>query len=137
MAAVAPIVINDGASTPVSHTFSPSRQSGDLFAFTDRAPGVAAGFNVISVVTRYGSSSNAGQRVTLKITLPTLAVTSPQSGTGVQPNPVAAYTSLATLEFLIPNAADAAARANLIAFAKNLLATAFVTGMITNLDAPY
>lgn len=137
MAAVAPIVINDGAATPVSHTFNPARQSGDLFEWADRAIGVAAGFNKISVLTRYGQPSNAGQRITLKVSAPTLAVTAPASGTGIQPNPVAAYTSLATIEFMIPNAADSAARANILAFVKNLMATAFVANMINNLDAPY
>lgn len=137
MAAVAPIVINDGAATPVAHTFNPSRQSGDLFEFTDRVSGVAAGFNKISVLTRYGAASNAGQRVTMKVTVPTLAVTAPSSGTGVQPNPTAAYTGLATIEFLIPNASDAVARANLLAYVKNLMATSFVANMIQNLDAPY
>nr|URG16522.1 MAG: coat protein [Leviviridae sp.] len=137
MAAVANIVINDGAATPVAHTFAPSRQSGDLFEWNDRAAGVAAGFNKISVLTRYGTSSNAGQRVTLKVIAPTLAVTAPTSGSGVQPNPVAAYTALATIEFLIPNASDAAARANIHAFVKNLVATTFVENMIKNLDAPF
>lgn len=137
MSAVANIVINDGAATPVAHTFAPARQSGDLFEWADRATGIAAGFNKISVLTRYGQASNAGQRVTLKITAPTLAVTAPASGSGIQPNPVAAYTSLCTIEFLLPNAADAAARANIAAYAKNLLASTFVTNMIQNLDAPY
>jgi hypothetical protein len=108
-----------------------------MFEWAERAAGVAAGFNKISVLTRYGQASNAGQRVTLKITAPTLAVSAPSSGTGLQPNPTAAYTTLCTIEFLLPNAADAAARANIYAYAKNLLATAFVAGMIQNLDAPY
>lgn len=137
MAAVANIVINDGQATPVAHTFMPSRQSGDLFVWNDRSAGVVAGFNAISVLTRYGSQSNAGQRVTMKVTVPTLAVTAPSSGTGVQPNPVAAYTTLATIEFLIPNAASAAARSDILAYVKNLMATPFVSNMITNLDAPY
>lgn len=137
MSAVANIVINDGAATPVSHTFAPARQSGDLFEWADRAAGVAAGFNKISVLTRYGQATNAGQRVTLKVTVPTLAVSAPSSGTGIQPNPTPAYTSLCTIEFLLPNAADAAARANIYAFAKNLLATTFVANMVQNLDAPY
>lgn len=137
MSAVNNIVIKDGAATPADHTFAPSRQSGDMFVWTDRAAGVAAGFNTISVLTRYGASSNAGQRVTMKVVAPTLAVTSPSSGSGVQPNPTAAYQTLFSCEFLLPNATDLAARKNIYAFAKNLLATAFVQGMIENLDAPY
>lgn len=137
MSAVANIVIKDGQATPVDHTFSPSRQSGDLFVWNDRSAGVAAGFNTISVLTRFGASSNAGQRVTVKVIAPTLAVTAPSSGTGVQPNPTAAYQCLATVEFLLPNASDLAARKNIYAYVKNLVATAFVQGMVENLDAPF
>jgi hypothetical protein len=137
MAAVAPIVINDGAATPVSHTFNPARQSGDLFEWHDRSAGVAAGFRKIAVTTRYGQPSNAGQRITLKVSVPTLAVTAPTNGSGVQPNPTAAYTTLATIEFMVPNAADAAARADILAYVKNLMATTFVANMVNNLDAPY
>lgn len=137
MSAVAPIVINDGAATPVAHTFNPARQSGDMFEWADRSNGVAAGFNKISVLTRFGSTSNAGQRITLKVTAPTLAVTAPASGSGVQPNPVAAYVCLATIEFLLPNAAGASARADILAYVKNLMGTAFVANMVQNLDAPY
>jgi hypothetical protein len=137
MSAVANIVVNDGAATPVAHTFSPSRQSGDLFAWTDRSAGVVSGFNQLSVLTRYAAPSNAGQRVTVKLLMPTLAVTSAASGSGVQPNPTAAYTGTFTAEWLIPNAADQNARNNYAAFAANLLANTFIQGMVKNLDAPF
>lgn len=137
MPQVANIVINDAAATPVAHTFGPARQSGDLYEWHDRAPGVAAGFQKISVLTRFGSSSNAGQKVTIKFTCPTLAVTAPNSGTGVQPNPVAAYTTLATVEFLLPNASSLQNRKDILAYVKNALANTQIAAMIENLDAPY
>lgn len=137
MSAVANIVINDGQGTPVAHIFAPSRQSGDLFSWTDRSAGVVAGFKTISVMTRFASAGNAGQKVTLKIVDPRLAQTSPSSGSGVQPNPIAAYNTLATIEFLLPHAADSQARKDIYAYAKNLLATAFVKAMVEDLDAPF
>jgi len=137
MASVAPIVINDGQATPVAHTFSPARQSGDLYEWHDRSALVAAGFKKISVFTRFGTVSNAGQRITIKVMDPTLAVTAPSSGTGIQPNPVQAYSTLCTLDFLLPNAANQQARKDVLAYVKNLLSNSQIVAAIENLDAPY
>lgn len=135
MAAIVPIVIND--SVPAAHTFSPARQSGDLVEWHDRVAGVVAGFNKISCSTRFAATRNAGQKITLKVMCPTLAVTAPTSGSGIQPNPVAAYTTWATVEFLLPEAAGLLQRKDILAYVKNLLANAQVTAMVENLDAPY
>lgn len=137
MAAVADIVISDAQATPVAHTFTPARQSGDIFTWTDRVAGVVAGFRVISIGTRFATIANSGQKVTIKIVDPRLAQTSPSSGSGVQPNPVAAYSTMATIEFLLPPAADLQARKDILAYVKNLLANSQVTAMIQDLSAPY
>lgn len=137
MAAIAPIIINDGSTTPVAHTFAPARQSGDLVEWHDRSAGVVAGFNKITCNTRYATSRNAGQKITLKVMLPTLAVTAPASGSGVQPNPLAAYLSWATIEFLIPEAAGLQQRKDLLAYTKNLFSNSQVVAMVENLDGPY
>lgn len=130
------ITLKDGAAAPVDHVFKPTRQSGDLFEFVDQSADVVAGFKKLTFSTRFESVKNQGRRVIIKITDPTLAVTSPASGTGVQPNPTAAYTPWFQGEFLIPQAANKAARANIYAFAKNALAHAFVQAQIVDLDAP-
>lgn len=136
MPQVANIVIKDGQATPVDHTFKPTRQSGDMFVFSDQSSDVAAGFKTISVMTRFESNGNAGRKITMKVIDPTLAVTAPASGTGVQPNPVSAYQTMATIEFLLPQAAKIANRKDLLAYVKNLVSHAFVASMVEDLDAP-
>lgn len=137
MAAIASISINDGQTPPVAHAFSPARHSGDLVEWHDRSAGVVAGFKKISVSTRFAGKDNAGQRIRIKIQDPTLAVTAPASGTGVQPNPVAAYETLATLEFLLPTPAGVQQRKDVLAYVKNLLSNSQIVAMVENLDAPY
>lgn len=136
MPQVSDIVLPDGQATPANHTFKPTRQSGDMFVFADQSADVAAGFKTISVMTRFESAGNAGRKITMKVIDPTLAVTAPSSGTGVQPNPVAAYQTLATVEFLLPQSAKLQNRKDILAYVKNLLGTAFVSSMVQDLDAP-
>lgn len=137
MSAISNIVINDAQSTPAAHTFSPARQSGDLVEWHDRSAGYVAGFKKLSMLTRFASAQNAGQRITIKVMDPTLAVTAPASGTGVQPNPVAAYTTLASVEFLLPTASSLQNRKDILAYVKNLLSNSQVVAAVENLDAPY
>lgn len=137
MSAVGNIVINDGATTPVSHTFAVARVAPELVTYQDRSAAVVAGFNVITIGTRYANGNNSGQKVTLKIVAPTLAVTAPTTGTGIQPNPVAAYSHLATVEFLLPAAGTTQNRKDLLAFVKNLLAAQVVTDAVQDLNPPF
>lgn len=137
MSAISNIVINDAQATPVAHTFAPARQSGDLVEWHDRSTGYVAGFKKLSMLTRFASAQNAGQRITIKVVDPTLAVTAPASGTGVQPNPVAAYTTLASVEFLLPTASSLQNRKDILAYVKNLLSNSQIVAAVENLDAPY
>jgi hypothetical protein len=137
MSAVSNVVINDGATTPVAHTFNPARVSPELVTYQDRSAAVVAGYNVLTIGTRYASNGNSGQKVTLKIVAPTLAVTAPTTGTGIQPNPVAAYSCLATVEFVLPSASTLQNRKDILAFVKNLMAQTVVSQAVQDLDPPF
>lgn len=137
MSAVANVVINDGQATPVAHTFQPARVAPELVMYQDRSPAVAVGFNILTVGTRYASNQNNGQKVTLKIVAPTLAVTAPTTGTGIQPNPTVAYTCLCSMEFVLPSVSTLQNRKDILAFAKNLLASTVVQDAVQDLNPPY
>lgn len=136
MATLASIVINDGLATPVAHTFAPALRSGNLIEWQDRSPGVFAGFNRITLETKPIVRSNGMFRATLKVVAPKLAVTSPQGGTGVQPNPTAAYHTEAILQFIIPAASDKDARANALAYLKNLLSNQQIVDTVVDMNPP-
>jgi len=137
MSAVTSVVLNDGLATPVAHTFSPARVAPDLVMYQDRSAQVVAGYNVLTIGTRYASNGNSGQKVTMKIVRPTLAVTAPTTGTGIQPNPVAAYSCLGTIEFVLPSASSLQDRKDILAYVKNLLASTVVSQAVQDLDPPY
>lgn len=137
MSQVSNIVINDGASTPVAHTFQPSRVAPDLVTYQDRSAGVVAGFNILTIGTRFADKKNGSQKVTVRMALPTLAVTAPTTTTGIQPVPTAAYECFASLEFVLPSPSSVQNRKDLLALVKNLLADVTINNAIVNLDPPY
>lgn len=137
MATVASIVINDGASTPVAHTFAPSRVAPELVTYQDRSAGVVAGFNILSIGTRYADKKNGAQKVTVRMALPTLAVTAPTTTTGIQPVPVAAFECFANIEFVLPSPSSVQNRKDLITLVKNALANAAIYSAVVDLDPPY
>lgn len=144
MPAMANIVINDGAATPVAHTFSPSgRDQNMVFTWHDRSGGIAIGYPRISVQSKFpanagaGASSDAKSRVirqSIKVVLPILEVTAPTTGTGIQPAPTKSYDVSCNMEFILPERSTLQNRKDVFAFVKNLLANAMPASLVQDLE---
>lgn len=134
MPAFGNVVINDGASTPVAHTFSPVKIDGDVASYADRASGTPSKYNLLTAANRDPVGSN-GQvsRITYTLACPVVA-------DGTDPA-VKAGTVLRTArfscEFLIPATSTLQERKDISAFAKNLLANAIETAMVEQLEHVY
>lgn len=112
MPAFGNIVINDGAGTPVAHTFSPTSRSPDgVCVWHDRS--VANSIGQHFMVHKYkapgpvqaGSASDAMARVyTIEwhFTWITLESTSAATGTGIAPAPTVAYINRCNTVFKLP-----------------------------------
>lgn len=138
MAAIAPLYLNDGASTPVSHTFSPVKiDSAGVASFADRVSGIALGFPVVSASVRGVSKTSRNYRVTGKVVLPILEVTSPSTATGIQPAPTKAYDLIATVEFVLPERSSLAERNNLLAYVGGFLNTGVIQDAVKNFEPVY
>jgi hypothetical protein len=96
-----------------------------------------AGFNILTIGTRFADKKNGAQKVTIRLALPTLAVTAPTTTTGIQPVPVAAYECFASIEFVLPSASSVQNRKDLITLVKNALANATINSAVVDLDPPY
>lgn len=149
MPALAPIVINDGQATPVAHTFNPAGpdENGVSFLY-DRSGGIAVGFPELSInlrqPQRIRSNSNTKQtssdrvfRATVVVRVPTLDVTSPATGTGIQPAPSKAYDTVVKMEFLLPERTTLQNRKDILAYAKNILANSNVVSVVQDLESIY
>lgn len=139
MATQANVVLTDGAGTPVNHTFSPqSGQVGDSqpAVWLNRAAnsGVVVGYEQLTQLVKIGKGNTGVSRVTQKLVLPTLAVTSPQTGTGIQPPPTLAYSNSVVTEYVLPNQGTTAERKNLRVMNVDLQAEGITVSAVENLE---
>lgn len=143
MPARANIVINDGQTTPVAHTFNPS-EDGDMDLFEDKVGGVAIGFSLIAIRFRRpvapsnGTASNPSNRVyrvNINVSVPTMESTSAATGTGIPPAPTVAYIHRCNMEWLLPERGTLQERKNLRAYVYNLLANADIQKVLQDLEA--
>lgn len=138
MSAIAAITINDGATTPVAHTFSPIRiDANGVALWADRSGGIAIGSPTVSLSMRIPSKTSRNYKLTGKVDLPVLEVTSPSTATGIQPAPTLSYNITANIEMIIPERSTLQNRKDAAAYLKNFLASAVVTAAIQDLDSVY
>lgn len=138
MSALAPVTLADGQTTPVVHTFSPVNiDSVGVAKLVDRSGGIAIGFPVLTMSVRSPSKGSRNYRVIAKIVVPTLEVTSPSTGTGIQPAPTKAYDILGTLEFVLPERSTVQERKNAYAYLKNWMANANMIQAVETFEAIY
>lgn len=128
MTAFADVVLNDGAATPVAHTFKVKKTVGTLSQWEDRAGGVPIGYNLLQSETK---ESSEVRRVKFKVVKPTLEAVSGQNSSGFTPAAKVAYSLLGTVEFVLPQRCTEQERKDLCAYIKNVLANASFSGMIT------
>lgn len=142
MPAFAALTVNDGAATPVAHTFSQVSldQKEGLARYADRSGGVALGYPQISLQILYPqgrgriSDSSRVNRVKVTIELPVMEVLS-GSDAGYTPAPTVAYTMRFQGEFILPERATLQNRKDILAYCKNLLANAVVTSLVQDTEA--
>lgn len=129
MPAIAAISINDGQSTPVSHTFSPVTTNGAKAEWADRSPASPAGFLGISHEVRRPATASAAQRVIIGFNIPVMETV----------NGVATVTrfSSAKLEMNFANLSTEQERKDLLAYVKNFLTNASVATSVTDLEPFY
>lgn len=134
MPAFGNLTINDGATTPAPHTFSPVKIDGDVATWADRASGVPSKYILLSASNR-DPSSGGGQvnREQFSVLVPVVA-------DGTDPA-VKVGTLLRTLRFdgtfLLPVSSTLQERKDVYAFVKNFLATSAVQAMVQDLEHVY
>lgn len=138
MAAIAPIAVNDGQATPVSHVYNPV-QTGDATYKRngDTAVPVVGFESVIMTLKDANGSSEAVNRAKITLRIPVLETPAGGTGTGYVAPPRVAYFMQANIEFMLPNRSTAAQRKDLRVLSANLLANAQVIALIEALERPY
>jgi hypothetical protein len=139
MPAIGNIVIADGQATPVNRTFSPVGINSDLVAtYENRATGIPVGYDSLSIGLRRPSKANRNFKVSVRLALPVLEVTSPSTQSGIQPAPTKAYDCTAFVDFVLPERCSQQNRKDLITLLRNALAGSGVIDVVVqNLETVY
>lgn len=133
----ADITLTDAATTPVNHVYRPFKVDGDVIMYRDRTQAIYAGQNRLSVSQRPVSKTARSTKCSWRLEAPILAVTSPSTGTGIQPQPTVDHTNLFSMEFVLHENSSAQARKDLLAQARDLIDEAILTAQVQDLDLIY
>lgn len=131
MATFADIILNDGAATPVAHTFKVKMNDNMVSLWEDRSGGVPIGYATVKVQTK--DTPNV-RKVMLWIAMPTLEAIAGSNSSGFTPAQKVAYTHRSYQEFILPQRGTLAERKNIIAFHVNGLANATIKSVIQDGD---
>lgn len=133
MPAIAPIVINDGESTPVAHTFNPlTTQLPAQFAENGIGLSLIAE-PTVSVNLIRSSSMNT---VREKIMVPVMEEVAGEANGYVAP-PKVAYFLQATVEFKLPARSTEQQRKNIRTLCSNMIASSLLASVVDRVEAPY
>jgi hypothetical protein len=135
MAAIAPITINDGKATPLSHVFNPIQTVPPTYHENGNSTVPVIGENEITLALKRGNGSIQKAVVTLRV--PVLEVQSGSSYAGYEAPPKVAYYLQANIELFLPSRSTPAQRKDLRVLSANLLANAQVISLIEALENPY
>lgn len=136
MAQIANIVVADGATTPVNHTFVPISSRPSAMYREQIASLALVGQGVVDISNN--SAANASlQRVRVKLALPALETISGENAAGYTASPKVAYTNTVMVEFIMPARGTVQQRKDLRTLVMNLMANAQVIDAVDNLSNPY
>jgi hypothetical protein len=136
MAQIASIAILDGATTPVTHTFTPIATQ-PVPNYREAIPSLAlVGQGRIAIENRTAASASL-QKVTVRLELPALETASGQNAEGYTAAPKVAYTNSVRVDLILPARGTVQQRKDLRIMLSNLLKDAQVIDAIDNLAQPY
>lgn len=122
MPSIQNIVIADGQPTPVNRTFAPLMvDKSGVAHHENRVTGIQVGYDQLSIGLRRATQQVTNNKLSIKLELPTLEVTSPSTASGIQPAPTKAYACTAFVEFVLPARSTAQNREDLVVLLRNAL----------------
>lgn len=125
------IAIADGASTPVTHNFLPTRVEGSLATWQERVSGIPIGYPNLSWSIREPSSQSPTYKLVGKLTQPKVVVTTDTTGKSVTS---VDYTNLATVEFVLSQKCGKQERTDIRTLLSNALKNATIVSIIDDLE---
>lgn len=132
------IVINDGATTPVAHTFTPvSENPQNNFHWADRSGGIPVGMPKIHLELKESGPRGTASILTIEVEAPVLETATGSTTGGFAPVPTLAHNPRCVIKMYLPNRSTTQNRKDLRSYVKNLLSDAVLVSAIDDLISPY
>jgi hypothetical protein len=133
MPANAAIAIQDGAATPVTHTFSPTKiDANGIASFQERVSGVPIGYPTITWSVRAPTKGSSSYKITGKLTQPKVIDVTDTSGKSVK---TVDYVNLATVDLVVSEKSTKQERKDLRVLMANALNTALLSTSADDLES--
>lgn len=140
MASVAALLVADGQTTPVTHTFSPAKTTSDYVLYENRVSGQYIGYEklTISMQRPRGPSNQANRNLkyTVKLEAPVLESIG-TSDSGLPALPTVAHRPTVEVIFTFSERATKQQRKDMRYLAWGILANAGIGSEIDDLSVPY
>lgn len=139
MSAIAPIAIDDGQGTPVTHTYNPI-QAVDPATYSrngDTSVPVIGQEGIMLSLKMGANTSEAVNRAKVTLRVPVLETPDGGSSSGYVAPPRVAYYLQATVDVFLPNRSTAAQRKDLRVLLSNLLLNSQVVSLVDTMERPY
>lgn len=137
MAAIAPISIVDGQSTPVTHVFNPVTSVPPTYRRNGVAGQAVIAQEMIVTNVKLAKQADGVNIVTIGFAIPVSEVPSGASSSGYVAPPAIAHTMRGKFEFFLHNRSEAVGRRDLRVLGSNLLKDPQIIALIDQLEQPY
>lgn len=127
------LIINDGAATPVAHTYLPTKiDANNVATFQERTSGVPVGYPTLTWSVRAPLPSSPSYKLVGKLTQPKVITTVDTTGKSVTS---VDYTNFITVESVVSNRSTLQERKDLRVLMANALLNAVLSGSADNLES--
>lgn len=135
------VVLKDGQTPPVSHTFKPGlivdSKTESTAEYEDRSTGVAIGYPRLKLTFRRPSAQSPNFRFSSKIVAPELDIAAGFNREGFAPAPVWAFDNLFSVDFVVNQRSTAQQRKNLVFYLREWVNSPLFEAVALNQDMPY
>lgn len=127
MPAFANILINDGAATPVTHTFAIKSNDAQVSTYEDRASGVPIGYGKLIIRT---ADTTEQRTVKVDVLVPVLEAVAGANINGFTPPAKVAFQNIGKFEFRTNMRSTTQQRKDLVAYVKNAVGLALISSLV-------
>lgn len=131
------LTINDGQATPAAHTFAQKTLIGTEATYVDRSGGITVGFPTVTVNSMPPTKTSRLQKVRCKVVLPVLEVVNASTYNGITPAPTKAFDLTFDGMFFLPERCTLPQRKDILAYTKNLIASALMAALVETQETVY